>query len=356
MKLIAGAAALLIALMTVAGCGGNPAGSQPCHEETNGVYYWKTVFAPDSAELAFIDGHDVGRIYLRMFDVTVNPDAGPDKTVPNASVRIDYDTYENLMQDSLSGKEFVPVVYVTLDALKRMEGDENELAGNIVSRLKNMVSYNGLPNVAEMQLDCDWTISTEPSYFKLCEEIKNHLKQEELPWRLSSTIRLHQLRRKAPPVDCGVLMVYNTGNFDDPDADNSIIDIKDIEPYLKHIPSYALHLDVAYPTYSWQLLFRKRQFLGLMNNVDIADTTAFTRVAPNRYVARRNIPCNNRVIRPGDMVREEQSAYPGISEVKERIESKLANRPHSNILYHLDSKNLSKYSYDEIDNLYSTAR
>ncbi|MDE6316866.1 MAG: hypothetical protein K2L73_00520, partial [Muribaculaceae bacterium] len=214
MKMIAGAAALMLMMMTTVatGCGKKADNTQPCHKETNGVYYWKTVFAPDSAELAFIAGHDVGRIYLRMFDVTVNPDtdSSPDKTIPNASVRVDYSAYYTLMQDSLSTKEFVPVVYITLDALRMMEGEEDVLARNIVSRVKSMVNYNSLPNVAELQLDCDWTVSTELSYFNLCKEVKNELKTAALPWRLSSTIRLHQLRRETPPVDCGVLMVYNT--------------------------------------------------------------------------------------------------------------------------------------------------
>ena len=37
----------------------------------NSIYHWKTVFSPDSAEMAFIEKHSIGRIYLRMFDVAL---------------------------------------------------------------------------------------------------------------------------------------------------------------------------------------------------------------------------------------------------------------------------------------------
>ena len=345
---------MAILLMIVASC----SGTQPpqVHKELNSVYYWKTVFHLDSADIAFIKKHDIERIYLRLFDVSEDTYAHAldERTVPNASVRIDWpDNY--LLEDSLSDKEFVPVVYVTLNALKAMKGYEGVLARNIVTRVRNMCEYNGIPNVSELQLDCDWTKSTEKSYFALCDSVKLGIADLQLPWRLSSTIRLHQLSSDVPPVDNGVLMVYNTGSFNDPDASNSIIDAKDIEPYLKHLPKYPLHLDVAYPTYSWQLLFRKRQFIGLLNGLNLTDTTQFSFRGGNVFVAKRDIPYNDRLILKGDMVRQETSEFEDISNVKRMIDRKLSNREHSNILYHLDSKNLSKYSGDEIKKILSAS-
>lgn len=321
-------------------------------EERNSVYYWKTVFHLDSADHAFLRRHHINRMYLRMFDVTRDPydESDNGRTVPNASVRVRNADYWEI-RDSLGGMEFVPVVYITLDALKSMNRREGVLASNIVTRVRNMCEYNGLPNVGELQLDCDWTPKTENSFFILCDSVRRCIDRLGLPWSLSSTIRLHQLSRQAPPVDNGVLMVYNTGNFSDPDAANSIIDIKDVKPYLKHLPGYKLHLDVAYPTYSWQLLFHKRQFAGLMSGVNLADTSLFARRGDNVYAALRDVPYGDRIIRQGDMVREEISAFDDIIAVKSEIERKMRNRPHTNILYHLDNKNLSKYKPHEIDSI-----
>lgn len=345
---------MAILLMIVASC--SETLPPQVHKELNSVYYWKTVFHLDGADIAFIKKHDIERIYLRMFDVSedTNARAIDEKAVPNASIRIDYpDNY--LLEDSLSDKEFVPVVYITLNALKAMKGYEGVLARNIVTRVRNMCEYNDIPNVSELQLDCDWTKSTEKSYFALCDSVKLGITDLQLPWRLSSTIRLHKLSKDVPPVDNGVLMVYNTGSFNDPDASNSIIDAKDIEPYLKHLSNYPLHLDVAYPTYSWQLLFRKRQFIGLLNGLNLTDTTQFSSRGGNLFVAKRDIPYNDRLILKGDMVRQEKSEFEDISTVKRMIDSKLSNREHSNILYHLDSKNLSKYSDNEINKILSAS-
>lgn len=350
--------AFLILLMVAASCAG-PSTPPPSPEqgETASVYYWKTVFRLDSAARSFIGRHGIHRVYLRMFDVSENKYAASEDeaAVPDASVRVDGPEYD-LLKDSLSYMEFVPVVYVTLDALKAMRGNEGILARNIVTRVSNMCAYDGLPNVGELQLDCDWTASTESSFFALCDSARRSIEALRLPWRLSSTIRLHQLSGKVPPVDKGVLMVYNTGNFNDPDAANSIISVADVKPYLRHLDGYALHLDVAYPTYSWQLLFRRRQFIGLLGGLDLNDTSRFVRTGENVYAARRDIPYSDRVIRAGDMVRAETSPYTDISAVKALIEERLAGRPHSNILYHLDSDNLSKYTPDEIDDILSSRR
>ncbi len=331
--------------------------AEPSHTETNAVYYWKTVFDPDSAEIAFLRDHRVGRVYLRLFDVVENRGATPgeETVVPNASV---VDKALKHGSDSLSSAllnrtEFVPVVYITLDALKAMEGKEGELAEKIVLRAKNMCSYNEIPNVKELQLDCDWTSSTEPSYFRLCDEVKAKIKNHKLHWGLSSTIRLHQLRREPPRVDRGVLMVYNTGSFDNPRARNSIIDEEDVKPYLKYLDKYPLPLDVAYPAYSWQLLFRGPRFAGIMSGLDTSDTTLFAPGPDNAFIVRQDFPYRDRVIYEGDVLRDEKSDIAEILRVKRGIEKELAGKPHSNIIYHLDSRNLSNYTDNEIDSLYA---
>lgn len=351
---------IAIALLSVAAasCGG-PEQSQPVHPEKNAVYYWKTTFNTDSADCNLLLRHKIGRVYMRMFDVVADiypyDNKVENRVVPNASIRI-CDPRNRLAED-LAKIEFVPVVYVTLEALKAMKGHEGKLASNIVTRVRNMCEYNGLRHVSELQLDCDWTPSTENSFFSLCDSTRRILQTPEYGWTLSSTIRLHQLARKVPPVDRGVLMVYNTGSFDNPDAANSIIDADDVRPYLKRLSSYNLHLDVAYPTYSWQLLFRDRRFAGLMANVELTDTSAFTRrEASNVYMARRDVPYHNTVIYAGDIVRAETSSFDDIIRVKGMIEQCLSNRPHSNILYHLDFENLSKYTPNEINKILSTGR
>lgn len=323
------------------------------HPEVNSVYYWKTVFDLDSAHYDYLHRHQVGRIYLRMFDVAVSDEAfNGDRTVPNASVRIaQFDCSE---QQQIGDIAIVPTVYITLEALKEARNNEGRLARNIVTRVKNMCSYNNVPNVEGLQLDCDWTGSTQGSFFALCDSVRECIEHYDLPWSLSSTIRLHQLSGDVPPVDYGVLMVYNTGNFNDINAENSIISMADVQPYLKHLGGYPLHLDVAYPTYSWQLLYHKNKFAGLMNGIDPTDTTTFEPMEKNRYRVVRDFPYGKRIIRTGDIIRAETSAFSEIAEVKAAIEAILGDTPHSNVLYHFDLNNLSQYNEHEIQGLFST--
>lgn len=355
MKHIMAATAALLMLTALVSCGGGERTTPP-HTEKNSVYYWKTVLQLDDDELALLARHDIGRVYVRMFDVVEDREGyiADNLAAPNASLRVDHDQY-CLLRDSLRHLEFVPVVYITVEGLRAMKDHIGVLARNITTRVRNMCDYDTLPNVGELQLDCDWTPSTEASFFALCDSIRHSIGQLGLDWRLSSTIRLHQLARKAPPVDRGVLMVYNTGNFNDPDARNSIIDADDVAPYLRRLPGYRLHLDVAYPTYSWQLLFSKRRFAGLLNGLELTDTTRFARRDDGLYEVLRDMPYHGRLLRAGDVVRRETSAYSDVARVKAMIERCLEGRPHSNILYHLDTDNLSKYTSDEIDNLLSTA-
>lgn len=336
-------------VLLAASCGkpGEPTFS---HEECNGVYYWKTTFAEDSATELFLQKHHVGHIYLRMFDVSYDSQAvlEDEKLVPNASVRVD--NYEPITMP------VTPTVYITLDAMRRMNGREGFWADKIVTRALNMCSYNRIDSVDGLQLDCDWTPSTEASFFTLCDSVRHLLSQKKPGAMLSSTIRLHQLARKAPPVDYGVLMVYNTGSFKNPDEKNSIIDRTTVEPYLKYLDSYSLHLDVAYPTYSWYLLFHRREFKGLIQQIDLSDTTVFGQNKAGSYVVKKRHMSGLLLLNEGDIVRHEQSAFEEVYAVKQMIEKQLKDRPHSNILYHLDIENLSKYSDNEIDSLYTVGR
>lgn len=323
------------------------------HEEHRGVYYWKTSLDADSADMEFLKRHNIGRIYVRMFDVDVDSlrVEGVKDVVPTASLRVPEKCMERFSGAVSSRIEFVPVVYVTQDAMRSTD-NIGTLAANIFGRVRAMCQYNELPHVSELQLDCDWTSGTRPGFFALCDSVKSLIRRDSLDWKLSSTIRLHQLSQSAPPVDRGVLMVYNTGSYNNPDEPNSIISVDAVKRYVGRLGDYPLHLDVAYPTYSWQLLFRNRQFSGIISGASLRDTTAFRRVGENCYEALRDMAVgNNKAVLKGDMVRCETSGYQEVMKVKSLIEKELATKPHSTILYHFDLSNLNKYSSDEIDDM-----
>lgn len=316
------------------------------HNESNALYYWKTVLNLDSRQAdMFVKKHNIGRAYVRFFDVV--PDKSPfatDALIPNATL---------IVKDSLPVGEIIPVVYITDEAIKTMKDREGFWAQKIVERVRNMYSYHDFGTLKEIQLDCDWTRSTEPIFFELCKAVKAALQDKDTNGIVSSTIRLHQLKSDIPPVDYGVLMLYNTGSFRNLDTQNSILSVNDVIPFLSKLSSYPLHLDFAYPTYSWNLVFRNGEFYGILRS-DIHELTKVTRkICSNQFSVKKDYIAGSLALRKGDIIRCEDSPIETVIEVKKLIEENLDdNHTHSSIIYHFDSHNLSKYNDDEITNIF----
>jgi primosomal protein N' len=126
---------------------------------------------------------------------------------------------------------------------------------------------------------------------------------------LSTTIRLHQLAMEAPPVDYGVLMLYNTGDPRKWTERNPILDIRDVSPYLKRLDDYPLPLAAAYPVYSW---LRVIQGVNVVHTVEAAE----------------------------------------ILQVKEAVEKKRQGLKRSIITYHLDKENINRYKPKTYEAIY----
>ena len=88
--------------------------------------------------------------------------------------------------------------------------------------------------------------------------------------------------------------------------------------------------------------------------MELNDSTTFRRIGQTQFIALKDIPYRETIIRKGDIIRHEISSSEEILKVKAMIETKLSGKPHSNILYHLDTDNLSNYTDNEINNMLST--
>ena len=259
--------------------------------ESNAVYFWRTDFKLDSTELAFLQLHHINKVYCRYFDVVIS-EAGAEPK-PNATISF---------SSSLPGSiELVPTIYITEDC---MHQKHQGLAEKIVKRIQQMNETNDIRTVSEIQIDCDYTLKSRKTYYQFLEEVK-HI------WgkTLSATIRLHQLSMEAPPVDYGVLMIYNTGDPRKWEERNPILDIRDVQPYLKRLDGYPLPLAAAYPVYQWV----------------------------------RNI----HQIRVEHAVNADE-----ILRVKEVVEKKRSNLKNAIIIYHLDHDNIKRYKPETYEEIY----
>ena len=315
------------------------------HEGARGAYFWKTVYKLDDSERRFLADHNVERLYVRFFDVVykvTDTDDDDARIVPNATIQF---------VDTINVKHVVPTVYIENFAMLFMKGNEAYWAGLIVKRIANMCSYNEIRGVDEIQLDCDWSESTRDAFFSLCRETKKAIAAAGKDWLLSSTVRVHQLLQECPPADCGVLMVYNTGNFRDIDEDNSIIAADDVKPYLKGLKKYKLPLDFAYPIFSWSLVFDDHCFYFIDRKLDLHDTTLFESVDDGRlYRVKKSFRAGGHFISEEDTrVRAEWGDMDEITSIKSLIG---ADTLSSCIVFDIDSININSYSYDEIESIY----
>jgi len=234
----------LTMLMALTGCQQRERQSPTTLAEGNSVYYWRTDLHLDSMERAFLRTHDIDKVYCRYFDVVMGDDGQP---TPNATI-----TFSDTLPD---GVELVPTVYITEDC---MHAPHPGLAEKVVRRVCQMNETNDIKNVREIQIDCDYTARSRQVYYDFLKEIShffaskaNKFERSSIISHLSTTIRLHQLQMAAPPVDYGVLMLYNTGDPRRFDKRNPVLDRRDVEPYLRHLAAYPLPLAAAYPVYQW---------------------------------------------------------------------------------------------------------
>lgn len=219
-------------------------------ELCNAVYFWRTDLRLDSTERAFLQQHHINKVYCRYFDVVMNEDGT--EPIPNATISF---------SDTLPvGIELIPTVYITEDCMHRAH---DGFAKKLVDRILQMNETNGIKGVSEIQIDCDYTSKSRQTYYQFLKDIKSQLSTHH--YTLSTTIRLHQLAMPVPPVDYGVLMVYNTGDPRKWQERNPILDYRDVYPYLGKLAHYPLPLATAYPVYKW---IRNIQNVRIEHTVD----------------------------------------------------------------------------------------
>ncbi len=286
-------------------------------ETQRSAYYWSTTWDMDSCKTAFIRQHHISRIYVRYFDVVKNEESGA--AIPNATILFRTPVPE--------GIGIVPVVFIVNDCMKNCtQEDCRLLVEKIFRRIGQMNAANDIKGVKEIQIDCDWTASTEKAYFRFLGILREEANAQNI--QLSATIRLHQLSMAPPPVDRGVLMMYNTGDHKLLSCHKPILDMKDAAPYIQHLGSYPLPLAAAYPLFRWRILFREGKFVGIMH-------------------ADEDFP-----VLPGDSI---VTRKPEMADIMEAVGAVSHQDRHINdevILFDINTDNIKRFNPDDYEKIY----
>lgn len=332
---------VLLVMVSLAGC-------RRGHEAVPGaeravVYFWRTSLSLDSAERDFLSTYGVKKMYVRMFDVVLRGG----KPMPNATI--------TGLDSVPGGIAVVPTVFIMENCLS---ADTSSLAENLVSRVAQMCETHGV-EAHELQIDCDWTVKSMKTFYALLADIRR--RTERMGWTLSATIRLHQLSMPVPPVDYGVLMMYNTGDMRIKDGTNPILDAKHVAPYLKYLKDYDLPLCAAWPCFEWKLLYAGGEFKAILYSAMLDDTTRYRRVAPDRYVVvrRHDAPEYNSDLSAmswidvGDTI---VVAHPGEDVILGTQAKVIELRPEMSvqtILYSLNSEQMKLYNTDFYEKIFN---
>ncbi len=305
---------------------------------TPAFYHWQTRTALTAEEQQYLDSLGVQRLYFKAFDV--DWDGRGQEPVPLASV-------EGLA-DLAFGGELVPTVFITNRTLQNLDLNGVEtLASRIAGKLEGLVA--GLPNsIPELQLDCDWTESTRERYFALLEHLRTAFSERGII--LSSTIRLHQVRyferTGVPPIDRGMLMVYNTGRVTQWAEEQTILDPRAVAPYLTRLEAYPLPLDLALPAFAWTAVYRDGKLVRLIHGLRskaMAEQPQFTVLGENRFELRESMYFNGDYLYRGDRLRAEAPTLWMLEETAALLQPHFSGRDIHLAFYHLDTTTVNHY-------------
>ena len=295
-----------VAAIALSACGDSGKGGESRHA----AYYWSTTWESDSAQRQLLSSHQIKKIYLRLFDVVVDEQG---EVMPNATIR-----FASPMPDSV---EIIPTVFIVNDCLDK---DVSNLDQLLLKRILQMAETHDIMGVKEIQIDCDWTLRTRNTYFDMLRRLRDAAHEKGIS--LSATIRLHQLSQPVPPVDRGVLMMYNTGDLRNL-SKNPILDMNDAAPYMKNLKGYSLPLSTAYPVFEWKILVRAGRMAGILHSDDELS------------------------VLPGDTILTRSASPDTVVMVREAIDRIRSDANDEQILFDISRNNIQRinnYHYEKI--------
>jgi len=295
-------------------------------------YYWKTIFKFSKTEKEALIENNVQKLYVRYFDIGLHPESN--FPIPISPIRF---------EENPKAYTIVPVVFIQNKVMLQPNLDVNELAQKTFGFIEQINSKNKI-ECQEIQIDCDWSLKSKENYLKFIEVFKKLSKK-----KLSATIRLHQVKyfkkTKIPNVDSGVLMYYNMGSIA-PDSLNSIYDQNVATKYLKSLKRYPLHLDFAFPIYSWSVHIRNNKVIGLrskMNSKALEKDSNFEKVSPIFFRVKQSNYKNGVFYEEDDLLKIEEIKPEDLKEMAEDLQDNIVEKPNEIIFYDLDEFNLNNY-------------
>lgn len=313
------------------------------------MYFWESGrVSLSNSEVGFVTEQNIEKVYVKFFEL--ENENGLSRAIPISK------TLLNLKTTDLKGVEIIPTVYIKNEVFKNCSDREiEELADNvyflITKKFKEQFSNDEL-KLKEIQIDCDWTISTQKTYFSFLEEFRSKGK-----FTLSATLRLYPYKfpdkMGVLPVDRAMLMCYNLISPLEAGSRNSILDLPELEKYLVGADEYPVPLDLALPIYSAALIMQNNHFVGIhyFNNESLKKSLILSKEP--WYFSKVDTVINNFYLRKGDKVKLETISAERVRDALKVIRKNVTFKHGMTLsLFHLQENQIQQYNYEEVSTFY----
>lgn len=310
-------------------------------------YFWKSTFELSPQEKNLLQNHHINMLYVKYFDVMWN--AKLNTVIPVAKIKF--------KQNIPTQIQIIPVVFISNNALVKTNTNQIQKLANDIAQLLKSYQTSVKQNSLEIQLDCDWTLSTKEKYFDLVYHLKQQF-NSSTQW--SATIRLHQIKylnnTGVPPVNKGMLMYYNMGNIYST-HDNSIFNEADAAKYAPYIKYYPLPLDAVLPVFSWLKVFRNSKLHELLNQISMEELVAthhFKKINEHTLQAIQIGHYKGYSYLTNDLIFVEKCDPKLSLQAANHLHNYFQHQSFNLALFHLDQNNLLNYATKDIETLFTS--
>lgn len=313
-------------------------------------YYWQRGDYTASVDNP-IKIHKLNKLYIKYFEVDYSDIKG---NFPFAKIYLDGASFH-----LTKNHKVIPTVFIKNSVFKySSEKQLDKLADNIVflTDKYNQEKFKTIEMFEEIQIDCDWTESTQKKYFYFLTKIKELSKKT-----ISCTLRLYPFaypdKMGIPPVDKAMLMCYNLIKPLSEKDKNSILDNSELEKYLKISKKYPIHLDVALPIFYWGHWYQNDQFNGLLN-INSKQLNSCAKKMTDRksmwYEVTKDTTINYEYIRKGDLIKCEEVSVRTLQETIALLKKYIIFDDKITVsLFDIQQEQFNQYTNEEVSTFYN---
>lgn len=303
-------------------------------------YYWESdQRSLDTKEKQILQQQHVQKLYVKFFEV--------DKNETNGIIPVSKSELELSKTQGIPA-EIIPTIYIRNTVFKNTsKGEMIDLADNLIHLVNKRYSeqFKGFETFKELQIDCDWTLSTADNYHFFLRELK-----KKITVQLSATLRLYPYKFPKKmgvlPVDRAMLMCYNLLSPLESGDRNSILDNDELKKYLVGAKPYPIPLDVALPVFSNVLVYKHEHF-NRMIHVNPVELKGYIKHEKGPWFkVTRDTLIENIFLKNGDKLKVEKIDEKRLKQAIQLIRKNVSFKGDMTVaLFYLNAQQLQ--SYDE---------